>query len=76
MFNFLLASNAKDFALLEKSPFNCVLQTNPAPPDDGSLSRLCAKRGIRYVNIEAALGDTAAQRAMLGWCLKNLPERG
>ncbi len=75
MFNFLLASNAKDFALLEKSSFNCVLQTNPAPPDDGSLSRLCAKRGIRYVNIEAALGDTAAQRAMLGWCLKNLPER-
>lgn len=73
IFNFLLASNASDFERLEKSPFNCVLQTTPLGEDDGSLSRLCASRGIRYINIEAALGESAAQTAMLSWCLKNLP---
>ena len=35
--------------------------------DDGSLSRLCATRGVRYVNIEAALGNAEAQQRMLDW---------
>lgn len=75
MFNFMLATDPRDFATMEGSPFNCVLQRNPPPPDDGSLSRLCAARGVRYVNIEAGLGDIEAQRAMLDWCLRNLPEK-
>jgi len=37
------------------------------PDDDGSLSRLCAAESIRYVNIEAAHGNTTGQRAMLQW---------
>ena len=35
--------------------------------DDGSLSRLCAREGARYVNIEAGLGQEAKQKAMLAW---------
>src|SRR5690606_18781627 len=55
--NFFLTSSLQDFDIMEKSPFNSVLQQNPPPPDDGSLSRLCAKRSVRYINIEAALGN-------------------
>ncbi len=72
---FLLATNPDDFAVLEKSQFNCVLQSKPGGEDDGSLSRLCASRGIRYINIEAALGRLAEQQAMLEWILANLPDR-
>lgn len=70
---FMLAASPRDFAVLEKSPFNVVLQQNPAPPDDGSLSRVCANRKIRYINIETALGNAKDQQAMLGWILANLP---
>ena len=40
--------------------------------EDGSLSRLMAKRGIRYVNIEAGIGKAAEQKAMLDWVRSNL----
>jgi hypothetical protein len=47
---------------------------NAAPKeDDGSLSRLAARRGARYVNIEVRLGESAAQREMLMWVEQNLP---
>jgi hypothetical protein len=69
---FLLATSPQDFGKLEQSGFNCVLQSNATGPDDGSLSRLCAARGIRYLNIEARLGSSGPQRAMLDWVVKNL----
>lgn len=73
--NFFLTSSLQDFDIMEKSPFNSVLQQNPPPPDDGSLSRLCAKRSVRYINIEAALGNYTGQQSMLNWILKNIPIR-
>jgi len=69
---FLLATSAADFEKLEQSGYRCVLQSSAAGPDDGSLSRLCAARGIRYVNIEARLGSSGPQREMLEWVLRNL----
>jgi hypothetical protein len=70
---FVLCTAADDFALLERGPFNAVLQRNAPPEDDGSFSRLAAARGIRYVNIETRLGNAAAQRNMLEWIETNLP---
>jgi hypothetical protein len=70
---FMLCTDPADFALFQKSPFNVVLQPGNPPPDDGSLSRVCAARGIRYVNIEAAQGQYDRQRQMLGWIESNLP---
>ena len=71
---FMLATDPADFAALSKSPFNVVLQRNAPPEDDGSLSRLAAKQGVRYVNIEAGIGNVAKQQAMLGWLETNSPE--
>ncbi len=64
---FLLCTARPDFEVLAGGPFNVVLQNTAPKEDDGSLSRLCAVRGIRYVNIEAALGNMDAQRRMLNW---------
>jgi hypothetical protein len=71
--NFMLATDAADFERLSRSPFNCVLQQTGPKDDDGSLSRLAARRGVRYVNIEARLGEFERQREMLAWIEKNLP---
>jgi len=70
---FMLCTMRSDFDLLSKAPFNVVLQNTAPKDDDGSLSRLTALRGIRYVNIEAGLGNTAGQQAMLDWLEKALP---
>jgi hypothetical protein len=56
---FMLCSAESDFSLIAGSRFNTLLQDKPQGPDDGSLSRLCAERRIRYVNIEAAHGNAA-----------------
>lgn len=72
-YDFVLTSSLFDFDLLDRSPFNCVLQQNPPPPDDGSLSRLCSARSIRYINIEAALGNETGQQEILNWVLENIP---
>jgi hypothetical protein len=64
---FMLCSVEADFAVLANSGFNALLQDEPQGEDDGSLSRLCALRRIRYVNIEAAQGNAEAQRRMLQW---------
>jgi hypothetical protein len=64
---FMLCSSATDFAVLANSRFNALLQDKPSGPDDGSLSRLCARRGIRYVNVEAAHGNLQGQKRMLDW---------
>ena len=65
--DFYLCTEPQDFDRLSRSPFNAVLQHRPPPPDDGSLSRLAARRGVRYVNIETLLGDDSKQSRMLGW---------
>jgi hypothetical protein len=70
---FMLCSQQSDFAILANSPFNTLLQDKPQGEDDGSLSRLCAARGIRYVNIEAAHGNKDGQKRMLDWLEPALP---
>jgi hypothetical protein len=71
--NFLLATDPADFDRLARSPYNAVLQNAAPKQDDGSLSRLAARRRARYVNIETRLGDFERQREMLAWVEKNLP---
>lgn len=64
---FFLATDPRDFEILAASPYNVVLQQHGPPSDDGSLSRLAAKRGVRYINLEVALGDRPRQERMLAW---------
>jgi hypothetical protein len=71
--NFMICTDRRDFEILKTSPFNVVLQSEAPPNDDGSLSRLAAARGIRYVNIEAAMGDASGQKEMLVWIEDKLP---
>jgi hypothetical protein len=64
---FFLCTDAEDFRRLSESAYNVVLQKKAPPTDDGSLSRLAAARGSRYVNLEVALGQSARQKEMLDW---------
>lgn len=70
---FFLATTVSDFELLTTGPYNAVLQSEAQGEDDGSLSRLCAARGVRYVNLECALGNRKAQAEMLAWLDGLLP---
>lgn len=70
---FFLATAVSDFDLLATGPYNAVLQSEAKGEDDGSLSRLCAARGVRYVNLECALGNRKAQAEMLAWLDGLLP---
>lgn len=72
--NFFLATDPQDYEIFAAGPYNAVLQSKPPAPDDGSLSRLCAERGIRYVNLEAKLGEAARQGEMLAWAERALPQ--
>jgi hypothetical protein len=72
---FFLCTDPRDFALLRKSPYNVVLQNRKPAADDGSLSRLAAKRGFRYVNLECAIGQTEAQKQRVEWLEAHLPHR-
>ena len=65
--DFGLCASAEDFERLRKGPYNFVLQSHPKGREDGSLSRLAARMGVRYLNLEAGLGNAEKQRAMLGW---------
>lgn len=69
---FFLCTDAGDFEMLAKSPYNVVLQNKKPRGDDGSLSRLAAARGIRYINLETTLGQFEEQIARLGWLDRNL----
>ena len=69
---FMLCTSRQDFDRLRTGLYNVVLQQTAPPDDDGSLSRICAARGLRYVNIEAAHGNAAAQAAMLDWLEKTI----
>lgn len=71
---FFLATSPEDYQILARSPYNnAVLQKQAKGADDGSLSRLAAKRNLRYVNIEAGLGQCRKQQQMLEWLERNLP---
>ncbi|MCS7023475.1 MAG: hypothetical protein NZV14_01645 [Bryobacteraceae bacterium] len=70
---FFLATQVQDFRILARSPYNAVLQNRRPQVDDGSLSRLASARAVRYVNLEAGLGQFARQREMLDWLERNLP---
>ena len=69
---FILCTDEGDFRKLVGSPYNVVLQKKAPPQDDGSLSRLAAARGTRYVNIEVAHGQSSRQKEMLDWIEWNL----
>jgi hypothetical protein len=69
---FFLATDPRDYEKLATSPFNVVLQNTAPKDDDGSLSRLAARLGIRYINLECALGKIERQRELLGWLEENL----
>ncbi len=70
---FFLCTDPEDFRILSRSAYNVVLQQKGPRPDDGSLSRLAAERGVRYVNLEVALGHRARQQEMLAWLEWTLP---
>jgi len=62
---FYLCTDPSDYGILAHSGYNALLQQHG--PEDGSLSRLCASRGVRYVNVEVRMGDLARQQDMLDW---------
>jgi hypothetical protein len=64
--NFFLCTDPADYEVLRQSPFNVVLQSKP-DPDDGSLSRLAARRRFRYINLECAIGEYEAQLERVRW---------
>ncbi len=70
---FFLCTGESDFETLKTAPYNAVLQNRVPKEDDGSLSRLAALRGVRYVNLEVALGNAQKQREMLDWAELRLP---
>lgn len=70
---FFLCTDPMDYQILAASPYNVVLQQNKPQEDDGSLSRLAASRGVRYVNLEVRMGDSDRQMEMLRWLDWNLP---
>jgi hypothetical protein len=70
--NFFLCTDPKDFDILMQSPYNVVLQSRP-DPDDGSMSRLAARRGFRYINLECAIGEYDAQLERVRWLDAYLP---
>jgi len=64
---FYLCTDPGDYRKLATSGYNVVLQKSAPKEDDGSLSRLAAARGLRYVNLEVALGHSGRQKEMLDW---------
>ncbi len=71
--NFFLFTSEQDYEIGARGPFNAVLQNRPGGEDDGSLSRWCAARGVRYVNVEVEHGQLDRQLEMLGWLAARLP---
>jgi len=70
--DFFLLTRAADFEKAARGPYNAVLQDRPGGDDDGSLSRWCAARGVRYVNVEVAHGKLDKQLEMVRWLLRAL----
>jgi len=70
---FLLCTDALDFEILSTLSWNVVLQQKAPTEDDGSLSRLAARAGFRYLNIETPRGDLQRQRRLLSVVDSELP---
>ena len=71
--DFFLCTNKKDYDILEKSPFNVVLQNKlPDNDNDGSLSWVALRRNVRYINVETRLGYLSKQKQMLDYIAKYL----
>jgi hypothetical protein len=64
---FFLCTDPADYAVLSQSPYNVVLQRDKPQQDDGSHSRLAARRGVRYMNLEVMHGNVDRQWEMLQW---------
>lgn len=63
--DFFFVTAAASFKKLKESGFNVVLQDNESVIDDGSLSVLADRKGISYINCEAAKGHLQEQIRML-----------
>ena len=63
--DFFFVTDRAVFDALRRRAYNVVLQDNRRVTDDGSLSVLAARRGQRYVNVEAQHGHLAQQTRML-----------
>jgi len=63
--NFFYVTQKADFDALKSKNFNVILQDNNRVSDDGSMSVYCGVRGIRYINVEAQMGDESHQLEML-----------
>jgi hypothetical protein len=66
---FFLATDPADFARLSLGPVNAVYQRHKPATDDGSLSRLAARLGVRYINLEVGLGKADVQGELMQWAL-------
>jgi hypothetical protein len=69
---FFLCTDPFDYERIAAGPYNAVLQRFAPVDDDGSLSRLAARLGIRYCNVEAGLVKAQLQAEMLAWLIKTL----
>lgn len=63
--DFFLVTMQQAFDFLSQQGFNVVLQNNLAVSDDGSLSVWAGQKHIDYINIEAGIGHSKVQAAML-----------
>ena len=75
--DFFLVTTRALFDALRPTGYPVVLQDNARAADDGSLSILCGRRGIGYVNVEAQHGHADVQHAMLDaldHALSNAPD--
>ncbi len=63
--DFFFVTTRPVFEKLKTAGFNVVLQNNQTVTDDGSLSVLAGRKGIPYINCEAAKGHLKEQIRML-----------
>ena len=70
--DFYICTDPDDFKKLSQSPYNVVLQSGQSASDDGSLSRMAARKNVRYINIETRLGYLSVQRKMLQYVVEHL----
>ncbi len=71
---FFLATTAGDYEKLARGGYNVVLQSGLKGEEDGSLSRTCARLGVRYVNLEVGHGKLEMQVRMLEFLEKTIRE--
>lgn len=63
--NFILATDAQDFAFFKRHKINAALLSDSLYEDDGSLSVYCLQNGIPYINIEVEHGNNQKQIQLL-----------